>query len=368
MEQIRRPEFTGKPVVIVHRSNHGSFVAAASPEARAQGVRVGMTSRHAGRYSPDATFLPADWEAGRSTSEKMLDILSRYTPLLQPDGIDRAYMDVTASANLFGDAKSIATQAQCEIAEAIQIQAKAGIASNKLVAYAAAVRCKPGGCIEISSDDEQIAMSPLPIRLLPGIGPKIGKRLANLGIKTAGEIANLPEDMLVRQFGAEGSRLRKLAMGVDCSPVLPLYPPDTIAGGHRFETGEESCEPEVAEGYLLRICDGASEVLSERRRKAGVVSLMIEFDDGECAGESYTPKSPVSSSHEIFHAASRILRRAMQGKEVRSIGILLSDLKPGDGVQLNMLDNSRNRVLLQSILSAIHTRFGPRAIKLGVRI
>ena len=373
LEQLRRPETAGKPVIVTHHSGNGQFVVSASPEAKIQGVRDGITSRRAGRYCPDGIFLPVDWKMYKEASRKVLDILSYYSPLLEPHGLDRAYMDVTGCFALFESPRFIAKEVQQKVMQAVNIPISIGIAENKLAASAAASVAKAGEFLEVKPGGEKEVLAPLSVSFLPGVGEKIEKRLLALGILTVGELAAIPERMLARQLGITGSRLHRLAQGIDHSPVLALYPPEIIISEHTF--GERPGEPEVLQVYLLRMSDELSGKLSDRNQKAGKISLRLEFENGEVYSGSYVPKIPVSSIREIYVASKRLMGFAPPERASRSVGkteerivsikLALSDLRAAGGIQLSYLDDTERRARLDALLRNVRSKFGDRALVLG---
>jgi DNA polymerase IV len=397
VEQLRKPELAGRPVIVTHRSGGGEFVISASTEAKAEGVREGMTARHAGRYCPSGMFVPADWGVYKDTSDRVLDILSRYSPLLEPHWLDRAYMDVTGCSThvecggstplslpmtdhpLACQARSvvkdkavsrpphsIVVEAQHIIRKETGLVVSAGIAGNKLVAQAAASACKAGEYMTVAPGTEREFLAPLPVNHLPGVGPKIEKRLLALGVATIGELAAIPCPMLVRQFGAIGSRLHRLAQGIDLTPVQALYPPETIITEHTFD--DAPSEPEAVHEHLLIISDQAAARLRDLSQKAGAVSVRLELDGGDIRLRSYVPKSPISSVQEIYSAARRIVRQEMHGARVVSVRLTLSDLRTAGGFQLNFLEDTERKIRLQALLARIHERYGERALVYGAAL
>ncbi len=364
LEQQRNPELAGRPVMVTHVSGKTAFVVSASPDAKLEGVREGMTSRHARRYCQSSVLLHADWGLYKEVSEKVLEILSKYTPLLEPQGLDRAYLDVTASRNLFGSPESIAREAGRRIMKGVGLPCAIGIASNKFVARAATERCSPGRILRVESGREGEFLSPLSISHLPGVGPKNEKRLLTLGVRTIGDLAAIPENMLVRQFGSQGSKLHNLAIGMDYSPVLPMYPPDIITAGQRFDF-EEPCEAQELDPYIIQLCDSAAMEIASRNRKAGMASVVIQLIDGTVHGDSCIPKSPIASSCEIYSAVSHLILPLMDGCGVESISIVLSDLSAMKGVQLSLLGDMQSSYILRDVFARLHSRFGPNSITYG---
>ncbi|HUV04517.1 MAG TPA: DNA polymerase IV [Armatimonadota bacterium] len=366
LERLRRPELAGKPVVVTHSSGRGEFVVSASREAAAEGVRESITARHAGRYCPDAIFLPANWAMYREASDTVMDILSNFSPLLEPQSLDGAYMDVTGCFSLFGSPRSMAAEIRRRVAKEVGVRVSVGIARSKLVSSAASSAAKPDGCLEVRPGSEVEFLKPLPVGCLWGVGPKIEKRLLNLGVRTIGELAAIPERLLMRQFGALGSRLHRLSLGIDYSPVMALYPPAMVSIEHTFEhVGENLCEPGLVEPYLLWMCDRLAMKLRKRSQQASVVAIGLEFEGFPEISRSYTLKTPVSTAHGIYTGARRILSSEMQGARIRAIKLTLSGLESGEGLQLSFIGDTGRRMKLDAVLESIRARFGEHAIASG---
>ena len=367
LEQLRKPELAGKPVIVSHKTGRGEFVVSASREAMAQGALESMTVRHALRYSPTAVVVPADWDHYREASESVMDILSEYSPLLEPHSLDKAYMDVTGCTKLFGSPKAIACEIRQTVIDEIGVPVSVGIAQNKLAACAASSACKPGGYMAARPGTEAEFMSQLPVGILSGVGPKIEKRLQGLGVRTVGDLAAIPERLLIRQFGTMGSRLRSQSQGIDHSPVAALYPPPVIIIEHAFEHDDgDPSEPEVVEAYLFRMCERLAVQMRRRDQQAGSLKLVGEYEDASSESRFYAFKTPASSAHDIYIGARRAFGLMVNLKseisDLKSIRLVLSDLRTGAGIQLSLMGDTERRMRLDSVLETIRSRFGDRAI------
>ena len=112
VEQARRPELVGLPVIVGGSAASRGVVSTASYEARACGVRTAMPTAQAQRLCPQAVFLPVDMKAYQAVSKQVVEILGRFTDLVEPVSIDEAFLDVTGSRRLFGTPQEIARQIQ----------------------------------------------------------------------------------------------------------------------------------------------------------------------------------------------------------------------------------------------------------------
>lgn len=363
-EQYRNSELKGRPVIITTLTGRTAHVISASQEALDQGVTEGLTMRHAGRRCPSAVILSADWDTYKALSIRILDILSAYSPLLEPHGIDRAYLDLTGSANLFGPPDITGKEIGKRILHETKFLCSIGLAENKLLAHAAATRCRPGSLLKIDESNIQKVFASLPVSNLPGVGEKTQIKLAVLGITTIGELAAIPEEMLVRQFGTSGGKLYKLVKGIDHSPVMPLYPADTVSARCRFEDNIPS-EFEDLKPYILRMCESMAEELDIRKSNAGVLTVQISLEDRGIIGDSFIPKTPVSTSWEIYSVISRILISVLDGRGVGEINAMLSSLSKVSGLQMNLFGGAKDNQVLKSTICSIQRRYGDDSIIYG---
>ncbi len=363
IEQLRDEALAGKPVVVTQVYGSVESVVSASPEAAKEGVREHMTRRHAMHYCPDGVFLSADWDYYNTVWERVLDILAGYTPLLEPCGAGRAYLDLGGSAALFGPPMTMACGMVRRIRSETGLYARAGIAGSKLASCAAAARCRPGTCLKVQEGSEARLLSILPVGSLPGVGEKTERRLKTLGVRTVGDLASIPEEMLSRQFGGAGARFRRLATGVDFDPVLPAYPPDTITEEHAFAPdGDAPCEPAEVERHLFCMCESLSSRLASCRRRCGRVTLTLSFAEGTVVSASHTPKAPISAAHDLHLAAARTLREQMHGEDVAAVKITLGSLSFEQGVQLGLLGGPQMRAGIPMLFKTLQHRFGPKAL------
>lgn len=364
LERQRNPELVDKPVIITMPTGRTAHVVSVSQEALDQGVTEGMTERHASRRCPSAVIFSADWDLYKEMSIKILDILSAYSPLLEPHGLGGAYLDLTGSVNLFGPPDITGKEIGKRIQRDTQFLCSIGLAENKLLSHAAAIRCKPGSLLKIDEANIQKVFTSLPVSNLPGVGEKTLIRLAALGITTIGELVAIPEEMLIRQFGTQGGKLYKLAKGIDHSPVMPLYPPDTVSARCRFEDKMLS-EFEEIKPFILRMCESITEELDVRKSNAGVLTVQVSLEDGDVIGDSFIPKTPLSASWEIYSGISQILLSVLDGREVEEINAILSSLSKVSSLQMSLFGSAKDNQVLKSVISNIQNRYGDDSLVYG---
>ena len=123
IEQRDNPNLVGKPVVVGGSPTGRGVIAAASYEARKFGLHSAMPSARAIRLCPHAIFIKPQIEKYSAVSKQIREIFNRFTPVFEPLALDEAFLDVTGSEKLFGDAQTIGRKIQAAIAEELQLVA-----------------------------------------------------------------------------------------------------------------------------------------------------------------------------------------------------------------------------------------------------
>src|SRR5665647_1685901 len=219
VEQARRPELRGLPVIVGGERSGRGVVSACSYEARAIGVHSAMPIFQAERLCPRGVFLPVDMNAYVAVHRDLVELLGHYTDLVEVASIDEAYLDVTGSRRLFGPPRAIALRVQEQVYDAHGITCSIGIGPTKLLAKLAAGLNKPAGIGELTDADVYGRLRGLPVGEVCGIGPVTQERLAALGLTTVGMLQDVPFPLLAAAFGRGAHGLRQLALGRSFSPV-----------------------------------------------------------------------------------------------------------------------------------------------------
>lgn len=359
-----------RPIIVAKSSGKSSgVVVSLSPEAQSAGVFESMSVRHAQKMCPEAEIIAADYQLYREIQSSAMDIAAMYSPLLEPYTLDKAYLDVSGVASLFGSPKRIAGEIRRKIAEDPGLGVSIGIATNKFVAGAASSVAGPGGLVQVAPGTESDFLAPLPVKLIWGVGEKTERRLADLGISTIGQLASIPQRFLLKQFGVLGESLHRLALGLDHSVVLASYPPKIIKIEQMFSMEENELEePGAVEVHLPELSDRLAAKLRKcgRLTKSFTLKLHLSGDGPRAmrtASITYNLKRPIASSLEISGVFRRLLYARMSpGMRVDGISVVLSNLSFGENIQLSLIGDKALNMKREQIVNAIRDRFGERAI------
>ncbi|MDQ6709701.1 MAG: DNA polymerase IV [Candidatus Dormibacteraeota bacterium] len=367
VEQLRRPELRGKPVVVGGTGEPGErgVVAAASYEARPFGVRSAMPLSRARRLCPTAIFVPCDFKAYRDASRSVFDILDHYAPVIEPMSLDEAYLDVTGQEALMGPPARVATRLRDQVRRECGLDISIGVATSKLVAKVASDLRKPRGLVIVPPGEEADFLKGLPLSRLPGCGPATVAKLARVGVRTIGDLAALPDPLLGELFGQYGRQLGAHARGVDPSPVLAPGDPKSISREVTFD--RDLRDPGRLREMVLGLLQDVSQSLRAHGLAARTVVLKIRYQPFDTQSRQATLSTASDRDDDLSKALSDLFESQLdRTRAVRLIGAGVSNLEAG-ATQLNLLETHGSRkALLDAQLDSLRARFGERAIARGM--
>ena len=248
IEQRDNPNLAGKPVVVGGSATGRGVIAAASYEARKFGLHSAMPNAQAIRLCPHAIFIKPQMEKYSAVSKQIREIFNRFTPVFEPLALDEAFLDVSGSEKLFGDAQTIGRKIQTTIAKELQLVASVGVAPNKFLAKLASDLDKPNGFLVVQQANATEFLDPLNISRVWGIGPKTQKTFLKLGVQRIGQLRKLPKETLKQLFGLNADHFWRLARGIDTRQVVP----DRIAKavGHESTFSQDVSDNHVLESWV----------------------------------------------------------------------------------------------------------------------
>lgn len=365
VEQRDDPALRGKPVLVGHDRPRG-VVAAASYEARAFGCHSAQPMAVARRLCPQAVVVPGDHHRYAQVSAAMFDILNAFTPQIEPLSIDEAFLDVSGSLRLHGDAVAIARRIRQRIAGELQLTASVGVAPNKFLAKLASDMNKPDGLTIIRREDIDTVLPPLPIGRIWGIGPKTAQRLDAMNIRTIGDLRRLGLPWMQRYFGRDAEHYHRLALGIDDRRVTPDSEARQISQETTFV--QDLSDPEDVRSALL----GQVEQVAQRLRRHGLsaagVSVKIRYGPFKTITRSATLAGPSDITSELWQAALTLFNAWAAGsfQPVRLIGMAAGRLTREQPEATLFTDAMRQKQQqLDQVLDQINQRMGTGAIRRG---
>ena len=372
VEELYQPELRGKPFAVGGRPDERGVISSCSYAARAFGISSAMPTSRALRLCPHLILIHGQHGLYSEHSRKVMDILGQYTALIEQISIDEAFLDVS---DLPQPAIELARIMQNRIKSELNLPSSLGIATNKMVAKIATDVGKaahhgsgpPFAIREAPPGQEAAFLAPLPVRALPGVGPRSAERLASLGIHRIGDLARETEETLVRMFGRYGRELHRHALGLDDSPVVPEHEIKSISQETTF--ARDISDPSRLHGTLRAL----SEQVAYRLRRKGLhgktVRIKVRWPDFSIQTRQVSLSQATNQDSVIFAAAADLFERLWdQQRPVRLIGVGVSGLDE-DVYQLSLWDlpNEKERRLLSAV-DELKERYGRKIVQRGSTI
>jgi len=356
VEQRDAPDLKGRPVIVGADPKEGrgrGVVAACSYEARKFGVRSALPISQAWKLCPQGAFVPVRMDRYVEVSKQVMEVLQRFTNLVEPLSIDEAFLDVSGSTALFGAPEQIARAIKKQIREATGLCASVGVAPNKFVAKIASDLKKPDGLVIVKQDEVEEFLKNLPISKLWGVGPKTEERLHKLGIRTIGDLRAKPQ----------GAHLHELAYGRDDRPVVPDWEARSISNETTFE--EDSSDRTLLLRTIRKLAESVGRRLRVEDQRARRITLKIRYEGFETHTKQMTLDRPTQSDDEIVHSAVSLFKQFPLDRKVRLLGVGSSDLTRSAQIpsQPGLFAESANNDTLDRTVDAIRSKFGNASLR-----
>jgi nucleotidyltransferase/DNA polymerase involved in DNA repair len=306
---------------------------------------------------PQAHLLPAGRVRYQRAFDVFLEVLANFTPYLEPGDLQSTaigYLDLGHLER--AEATEMARRIGRRVREKAHLAPAIGLANGKFPAYVAAVSLEPNKALWVAPGREAVFLAPFPVNLLP-LDKEMTRRLRLLGVRTLGQLAALPANAVLTQFGRQGAWLRQLARGCDNRPVHP----------HRCEAMEHvsrQLESPVADRAILEaVVQTMAVELSGRLRPKGLMGrglrLILHLEDGTTHQEGLVMRHPAGDSERLTRVIGELIGSVNVSQRVTGLEIMLADLVPARGQQLDLFvhQTGQERQLRQALKDLV-ARYG----------
>lgn len=324
VEQRDDPRLRGRPLVVGGDPQGRGVVATASYEARRYGIRSAMPCAQAYRLCPQAVFVRPRFEAYREVSRQIHGVLARYTDIIEPVGLDEAYLDVSGVSACRGSATLIARDLRQAIRATTQLSASAGVSYNKFLAKLASDLDKPDGLTVITPEQGAAFIARLPIGRFHGIGRATEARMLALGIATGADLKLRSVDELVAHFGKAGRWYAQLALGEDERPVQSSRERKSLGAETTF--ARDLDDPLRIRDELDAIAGEVAGDLQHRGLRGRTLTLKVRYAGFETHTRSQTVADASLGSREAIVALlpALLARTEVASRPVRLLGLTVS--------------------------------------------
>lgn len=367
VEQRDDPSLRGQPISVGE-----GVVLAASYEAKRMGVRSGMGGATARRLCPGLISVRARMDAYLEASRAVFAIFDETTPIVEPLSIDEAFLDVRGLWRHEASPAAIGRRLRDRVVSEVGIVISVGAARTKFLAKVASGVVKPDGLLVVAPDEELSFLHALPVARVWGVGPVTQATLAERGIASVGDLAQVPVASLVHWFGgAAGRHLHELAWNRDHRRVRSGRPDRSI--GSQQALGRRTLDVADVDRVLLGLADRVGARLRRSQRGSRTLTVRFRFGDFSRATRSRSFREPVSTTSAIHEnamgLATTLLDEPEGGGTVLSergltlLGIALSRFVPDDAVQLSLPFDRHDPRQVDDMVDEVRERFGRSSVK-----
>ncbi|MDZ4259408.1 MAG: DNA polymerase IV [Gemmatimonadales bacterium] len=345
-------------------------VQSASYGARTFGVRSGMPIAEAARRCPDATFVQGEFAWYREASRAVRKILQSHAPLVVMAGLDEGYLDFSGTDLLHpASLLAVATAIRNDVHARTGLDCSIGIGPNRMLAKIASDYAKPRGICEVRSGWERGFMAGLPLKALPGIGPKTAARLAARGLVQVAEVQAMSIDALAALIGREEALLlARRAEGRGGATLRPGGAPKSISRETTFNRDLTSLA--ALDRVLVQLSARMAGQLRDEGLSAGAIVLKLRHADFRTITRRVTLPRPSALDGELLETARRLLRPALvearrAGQAIRLLGVAATQLAPTEAPDLfESPERGRARGVSQAV-DAVRAKFGFGSMQTG---
>lgn len=364
VEQHDNPALRGKPIAVTGPGER-TVVTTSSYEARAFGVRTGMTVYEAKRLCPHIILVTGNNRKYAAICGRLEEICFRFTPDIEIYSIDEVFLDITGSHHLFGTPEHLARAVKTTVKGELGITCTVGMGPNVLIAKLASDLAKPDGFRWIDEEEVAAVLDALPVKKLWGIGSHTEEKLRTMGISTCGELGRAPLPLLKRVFGVNGERLKAMGCGTLQRPVeTTAIEPKSI--GHSITLPQDIWKREELTSCLLRLSERVGRRARRYGHKGRRITLTVRYADFKTFTKQATLHVFTNDTGEIYRCAVSILDKIHLRKSVRLLGVSLSSLGK-EGEQMSLFGEP-GRAKIAAVMSAVDTvndKFGEDTVFFG---
>jgi DNA polymerase-4 len=376
VEQLLDSSLRGRPIAV-----GGGVVLAASYEAKAFGVQSGMPGRHALQLCPQLLFVNAHFSEYQRLGDAAIKIIGDYTPLVERLSIDEAFADVAGCTHLFGPPVEIARTIRRRVRVELGLPISVGVARTKHLAKIASQVAKPDGLVVVDPSTELHFLHELPVELMWGVGPVTKARLAEVGVRTIGQLAKKPGRSLEQLLGpAAGEKLAALSWNRDPREIRTHR--RARSAGAQSALGTKPAQVSIFRPAMRHLADRIGARLRAKSLAGRTITVRVRFADLRAVTRSVTFDTPISATTILAEIGERLVRAVLsqhpREPKISLLGIRVSHLTKASNPQLDLplgLDDGARRpgrdrgiarrATADRALDSIRERFGWEAIGYG---
>lgn len=345
-------------------SKRQGIVLAKSMVAKSKGVKTADTIKDAKRKCNDLKIFSPNYKLYQEMSQKLFNLISKYTPDIEKLSIDECFIDYTKVRNLYGDPIKFAYKLKQEIKTTLGFTVNIGVANNKLCAKMASDFLKPDKVHTLFENEIKTKMYPLQIEELYGVGKSSSKKLRELKINTIGALANSNPEKLYKYFKNQAEKLINSAKGIDDSAIISKKE-NTECISKSITTSYNLNSIEDIYKQLYPLVESVSYSLRKKGKYTSLVGVILKDKFFKVYSHQRKLKNPTSNTDEIYKISKELIRELWNEEKVRLVGISLSKFSNCLSHQISMFDDLNeveNNNELDKVIDSLKNTYGENII------
>ena len=316
---------------------HG-IVLAKSMVAKSRGVKTAETIKEARRKCKHLEVYPPNFKFYKYMSNKMFELISKYTNDIEILSIDECFIDYTKIKNLYGDEIKFAYNLKKEIKNTLGFTVNIGVANNKLCAKMASDFLKPDKVHTLFKDEIESKMYPLPIGDLFGIGKKTALKLKSININTIKDLADADINILSKYFKNQASKMIDSAHGISSSEIISKKrEAQSISKATTLPYNLNTIE-EINK-VIYKLVESISNTLKKQNKYASVVGVQLKDKNFKTYSHQKKLTNASNNIEDIYRTAKLILKEMYKEDAIRLVGVSINKLVSKNNYQISMFEN-----------------------------
>ena len=353
IEQQRDPRLRGRPVIV-----GAGVIASCSYEARAFGLKAGMSLSEAKRLCPQAVIIDGHAQVYRCFAEELFARCRLVAPEVETY-LDEAYCNLTGTERLHGDIEAAVRALKDDILASTGLTVTCGIGPNRMLAKLVGKTVKPDGLARIMAADADAFLRDLPVQQLAGVGHAHAKTLHSMNLHTIGDLRALPEDVLVALFGVHGRLLYERCRGNDTAPITEREIPLSISRETSFH--RDTADRGEIEGMLEYLVGRACRMARELSIRPRTISVHLRYSDGEGAERERSLAQASDTDPIVLELTLDLFRKLFTRRAaLHAVGMRMTNFALAGGEQGSLFDEREagRRAQLYKAFDRVRAEYG----------
>ncbi len=346
-------------------SKRRGIVLSKSTSAKKKGVKTAETIYQARKKCPNLRVYPPNHKLYKEMSNKLFELLSKYTNDIEVVSIDECFLDYGKVKKIYGDEVSFAYKIKDEIYNTLGFTVNVGIANNKLCAKMASDFSKPNKVHTLYMNEVKEKMWPLPIGDLYGIGKSSEIKLKNLKINTIEDLALADSKLLRPYFKNQTDHIINIANGIDDSLVISEESDRTSISTTETLIYDYDDINEINK-ELKEISSRLSKELKKKNKYCYTIAIIIKDMYFKTTTRQTKLKNSTNNEDTIYEVSTKLFKDNWDSTPVRLIGIRLDSLTERNDYQISLFENAEDKIesdKLNETIDYLKEKYGNNIIK-----